>query len=359
MQSYRIKSITFWRGFAVQDGWGVKRKITINILALNISIKCDMNCERCYGHLDGFRAPYFMDFDTIRKAVEFFLSQLPATGGDIILYGGEPLLNWGLIEEFCPWFEDLETPGNVQVLLCTNGLLLTEEKIDYLARYKVRPISLSLDGDYSIYKEVRPIGEDQYNHILAMMRYALRLDPSFIVPFCVMKRKNIPRAYDILSYIASFGVRNINLYRDLMEDWTEEDREVLVERAKAVMERYNIIIQPFCESIFDCRNCYTPSVMIYPNGDIYDACYSMACVLRQKGLVTEEECRVMCMGNLSDVDELSIDLDRKKRIIRRHLDCYLVHEDIYQAIERLRIGDITDNPPFRVMEMIRREDGVG
>ena len=54
-------------------------------MALNLSLLCNMRCKRCYGHLDAFQKPYLMDFDTLRKCTELFLSQVPPRGGDIIL----------------------------------------------------------------------------------------------------------------------------------------------------------------------------------------------------------------------------------------------------------------------------------
>lgn len=336
----------------------MKQKIVINVLALNISTVCDMGCKRCYGHLDGSSATAasFMDFDTIKKSTEMFLSQLPQSGGDIILYGGEPLLNWGLIEKYIPWYKSLGTAENIQLLICTNGLLLSPEKIDFIFHNNIRPISLSIDGDYSLYKEIRGISKDQYDHIISMVKYALDIDPLLVVPFCVLKKENIPRTYDILSYIVSLGAKVINLYRDLFEDWTQDDRNELVKHVNNIVIEYGVMVQPFCESIFDCRTCYAPSVMIYPNGDIYDACFSMMNVLRQKGLVSEDDCQVLYMGNLADSRGLYLDVEKKRQIIRRHMDCYLVHEDIYTAVNLMQKGSNMDMPAFRVMEMIREID---
>lgn len=311
-----------------------------------------MSCKRCYGHLDTFQTTKLMDLDTAKKSTEIFLSQIPPTGGDIILFGGEPLLNWKVIKEYIPWFRSLDTPANIQPLLCTNGLLLSKGIIDFLVRYNVRPISLSLDGDYSIYKTTREISKKQYDHIISIMKYALSIDPYFIVPFCVLKKENISAAYDILSYLVSLGAKIINLYRDLSEDWTEEDRSELVKQANAVISKYGIVIQPFTESIFDCKTCYSPGIMIYPNGDIYDSCYTTASVLRDRGLISEEECQVMYMGNVDSFNGFYLDIEKKRQIIRQHMDCYLIHEDIYVAIKRLQEGMNIDQPSFRVMEMV-------
>jgi sulfatase maturation enzyme AslB (radical SAM superfamily) len=312
-----------------------------------------MDCKRCYGHLDAFPKPYLMDFEMLKKCTELFLSQVPPHGGDIIFFGGEPLVNWPLIEKYLPWFRDLGAPDNIQHLLTTNGLALSRERIDFLVEHRVKPISLSLDGDYSVYRETRDIPKEQYDHIVSMIQYGLSIDPNLVVPFCVLKRKHIPAAYDILSHIVSLGARIIDLYRDLYEEWTEEERTEFVKQVNAVIVEHGVIIQPYCESIFDCRTCYAPSIMVYPNGDIYDSCYTMASVLRGKGVITEEDCQVLYMGNVATVDGLYLDVEKKRQLIRPHMECYLVDEDVHVTWQRLYEGtDIEEPSFFRVTQMV-------
>jgi sulfatase maturation enzyme AslB (radical SAM superfamily) len=335
------------------SGKEMKQKIVVNSLALNISIRCNMKCSRCYQHLDAFSAPYFMDFDTARRSAELVLSQLPPGGGDIMFFGGEPLLNWALMQEFILWWSGLGTPENVRLLTITNGLALSKEKIDFLARHDISPITLSLDGDYATHSQTRPISQIQYDHIISMMQYGLAFDPLFVIPYCVLRKENIPAAYDILSYIASLGARTIDLGRDLFENWTDQDRAEVVKQANAVTARYGVIVQPFTESIFDCVTCYAPSIMIYPNGDIYDSCYTVASVLRHQGLITEEDCQVMYMGNVHAVDGFYVDLEKKRELIRPLIYCPVVHDDIFVAMDRLQEGTSTEHQPrFRVMEVL-------
>lgn len=337
----------------------MKHKIKVNILALNISVRCNMACSRCYGHLDTFAAPPFMDLDTAKRAAELFLAQIPPSGGDFLFFGGEPLLNWGLMEAFIPWFGSLGAPANVRLITVTNGLALSKEKIDFLARHDVMPICLSLDGDYATHTATRPINRQQYDHIVAMMQYALALNPLFVSPYCVLKKENIPATYDILSYIVSLGARYIDLGRDLTEDWTEADRAQVAAQANAVIAEHGVTIQPFTESIFDCTTCYAPSVMVYPNGDIYDACYTVSSVLRYQDLVTEEASRaVMYMGNVHTDDGFYTDVEKKRAFIKPHINCPLIHEDIDIAVARLLQGaDTVERPQFRVMDMRSQDPG--
>jgi hypothetical protein len=91
--------------------------------------------------------------------------------------------------------------------------------------------------------------------------------------------------------------------------------------------------------------------MIYPNGDIYDSCYCMASTLRDRGKITEDECQVLYMGNVDSVHGLYLDVEKKRTLMRTHLDCRLIHDDIYVATKRLYENTGLAIPHFRVMDL--------
>ena len=69
------------------------------------------------------------------------------------LFGGEPLLNWDLIEYIVPILKS--DPRCTQIVVMTNGLVLQKEgKLDWLMRNNIG-ISLSFDGLWNI--ENRPL----------------------------------------------------------------------------------------------------------------------------------------------------------------------------------------------------------
>ncbi len=329
------------------------RKLLINSLALNISTDCNSRCRICYRHLDEIYGPSLMDFATARKSAELFLDNITEeAGGDLMFFGGEPLVNWELIEEFVPWFCGLGVPRKVALFTITNGLALSRERMDFLARFNARPITVSLNGDFPVHSAIKGVTRQEFDHIVSMIRYGLESDPTFIVPHCVLQKKRIPQTHEILSFLGSLGARWINLGRDLLEDWDEADRAEVVSQVNSFIRATGITVQPFSECIFDCTTCVAPSIMIYPNGDIYDSCYCMASTLRDRGKITEEECRVMYMGNVNSVDGLYIDIEKKQALMRKHMDCRLVHDDIYVANSLLYKDTGVPLPYFRVMDLL-------
>lgn len=328
----------------------MKRPIAASVLALNISLRCNMACTRCFGHLDAFGAPQVMDVETAKRSTELFLSQLPARECYLLLFGGEPLLNWDLVEEFIPWFTDRSRPHGVSKLISTNGLALSRERIDFLARYEVN-ILLSLDGDYAEYHKTRPISAQQYEYVVGMLQYGLTHGPEFVAPYCVLRKENIPATYEILSYLVSLGARKLYLSKDQFEDWTEDDRVQAAKLANAVVRDFGVSITPEVEGTFDCVTCHPRSIMIYPNGDIYDGCYPFAALLHRRGLITEDDCQTMYLGNLDSVERLYMDVDKKRDLMQPRTNCSLIHRDINVTLKRLREGTNNEALPVPAHSM--------
>ena len=294
-----------------------------------------------------------MNLETAQKAAELFFTNITQeAGGDFMFFGGEPLLNWQLMNEFIPWFNRQHNQKNIFLFTITNGIALSSEIIDFHLAHGVRPITVSLNGDYSVHAEIKHLTETEFKHILSMINYGVAIDPSLIVPHCLLRKKNIPLTYEILSFIASLGVRWINLGRDLYEDWDESDRMKVAKQANRVIKETGVTIQPFSECIFNCASCYAPSIMVYPNGDVVDSCYCMASVLRDRGILTSQDMENLVFGNLGNLKKLSIDITGKKNMIRKHMDCHLFNENIYASINMLYSGIPGEKPYFRVMDAL-------
>ncbi len=68
----------------------------------------------------------------------------------VTLYGGEPLLNWPVIEAVVPAIRNIRYPGQVrerpvQVLVITNGQICRDSMVEFFSRHQVS-VSVSLDG---------------------------------------------------------------------------------------------------------------------------------------------------------------------------------------------------------------------
>lgn len=97
-----------------------------------------------------------MSKETADKAIDFFIRQIKLSGLDsennspvIIFYGGEPLINYEVLEYVAKKVNNLRDTEkcikNIQLSMVSNGLLLTKERALKLKELGVS-IAISIDG---------------------------------------------------------------------------------------------------------------------------------------------------------------------------------------------------------------------
>ncbi|MGC8641609.1 MAG: radical SAM protein [Isosphaeraceae bacterium] len=122
-----------------------------NCLILCLTEQCNLRCDYCcFGECyPRFRShsPRQMSREVAERAILELLSQPGIESPGVALYGGEPLLNWELAKRVIVFsLEQAEARGKTATLsVTTNGTLLTDEKIRFLAGNDVN-VAISLDG---------------------------------------------------------------------------------------------------------------------------------------------------------------------------------------------------------------------
>lgn len=105
---------------------------------LEVSLSCDLQCDYCIVFMNKIAKPVRrMSLDTAKRIMEEFNETVGASG-DMVIIGGEPLLNWPVVEYFVA-----HCPG--KVLLFTNLLAINGDQLDFLKEHGTR-ILTSLDG---------------------------------------------------------------------------------------------------------------------------------------------------------------------------------------------------------------------
>ncbi len=125
---------------------------TAVLLVLSITERCNLCCSYCCfsGHFEGQRthSNRSMSWEIAEKAMSYFLEN-DQVGEDcpITFYGGEPLLEWELIQKCVAYAEQKAAAlgKNVRFSITTNGTLLNDEVADYLAAHDFLTM-ISLDG---------------------------------------------------------------------------------------------------------------------------------------------------------------------------------------------------------------------
>lgn len=116
-------------------------KKEIKYLVLWLAGECNLQCKYCYA-LPNFTHK-MMDFEIARKAIE----SCNTKSFTLILAGGEPLLNFSLIEEIYDFLK--KGNYNCKIGLQTNGTLITEEIAERLSKMSIN-VGVSFDASFQI-----------------------------------------------------------------------------------------------------------------------------------------------------------------------------------------------------------------
>jgi sulfatase maturation enzyme AslB (radical SAM superfamily) len=111
-------------------------------LSLLLTTACNLRCRYCYQNRLRHRV---MTWGTLRSAMDWALS-VRRPGLEIAFTGGEPLLVFPLVRRAVTYVAKRSGRGrSPRYLLLTNGLLLNEGTIDFLAAHRF-DVQLSFDG---------------------------------------------------------------------------------------------------------------------------------------------------------------------------------------------------------------------
>jgi len=122
-----------------------------------VTLRCEHSCPYCQvSRCSADKTRYDMDERTAMRALDIALSA-PPKKLKLEFQGGEPLLNFALIEKIVLAAEDLAPRRGkaVEFVITTNLALLTEEILTFCKRHSVL-LSTSLDGPQDLHNRNRP-----------------------------------------------------------------------------------------------------------------------------------------------------------------------------------------------------------
>ncbi len=158
----------------------------LRMLCLQVTQNCNLRCEYCaYSGIYRNRthANRRMDFETARKGIDFYASR----SGDnremtLAFYGGEPFLEFGLLEKCCEYVTTTLKGKPLSVYLTTNGTLMNDEILAFLREYGVR-LTISLDGPREIHNRNRKFAVDNcgsFDRIMKNIEFVEAHGPAYL-----------------------------------------------------------------------------------------------------------------------------------------------------------------------------------
>lgn len=140
-----------------------RRKTYLKALCLNVSHTCNLSCSYCFAAGGKYCGPSaIMTLDVAKKAIDFLIENSGFhVNLDVDFFGGEPLLNFNVVKETVYYALKREKELFAQnkkkkfhFTLTTNGVLLDDEKIEFLNKY-MKNVVLSLDGREKVHDKYR------------------------------------------------------------------------------------------------------------------------------------------------------------------------------------------------------------
>ncbi len=143
----------------------------VKSMCLNISHDCNLRCEYCFAAKGDFgTGRELMPLEVAKKAIDFLIEKSANRHNlEVDFFGGEPLMNFDVVKKTVEYARSIEKQHNknFRFTITTNGLLLTDDKIDFINR-EMSNVVLSLDGRKEINDKLRvsPNGQGSFDAIV-------------------------------------------------------------------------------------------------------------------------------------------------------------------------------------------------
>ncbi|MBR5184753.1 MAG: radical SAM protein, partial [Akkermansia sp.] len=190
---------------------------------------CTLRCNYCYA---GRKYAHAMSRETAKKAIDICADEAIRTGRglDLSFFGGEPLLEWELLQWCYEYVQGLNRKFVVppRFGITTNGTLLSERYLQWMEERDFL-IGISIDGNDAMHNANRCYANGKGSHNdVAKALALLNTHPSVrSKAICVVTPNNVQHLSDGVTWIAQHFHKEIGLNIDYWSDWTDEQFNLL------------------------------------------------------------------------------------------------------------------------------------
>jgi sulfatase maturation enzyme AslB (radical SAM superfamily) len=204
-------------------------------LGLVLTTACNLNCSYCYQER---AAPRAIPWEVASKALDLLASvghRRPA----VTLFGGEPLLEFGLLQRAIRHAETgWEGPVRPSFRVTTNGTLLSEDILDFFEDHAVAT-TVSFDGVPAAQRLRGPETFETVDQILSRLtRQRQEYASGKLEVRITVSSANLPHLTRSVRYLVSGGIRTISLSPVVTHDsgWSPEMTDLLHRQLEAVAD---------------------------------------------------------------------------------------------------------------------------
>lgn len=251
---------------------------------LHLTENCNLKCKYCY---EKNKSNNEISFENIKLLINNEIKENKESCF-ITFYGGEPLLKKDLIFSTIDYINSKKSKTKFYYAMTTNGTLLDMEFIEYIKKNNFSFIAYSFDGIKKS-QNVNRITIDGKGSFDIVEENAKNLLNNFnnVVAMMVITKNNINYLEESINYLINLGFEYFNLQFNYLDDWKDEDLEIIKNCYQKVANIYynkilkeeDISITIFDEKIkshiqkdYDCnKNCNLgmKSINVGSDGNFY------------------------------------------------------------------------------------------
>lgn len=223
----------------------------IKAMCLNMAHDCNLKCDYCFASQGDFKGEKsLMSYEVGKKAFDFLVkSSQKRVNLEVDFFGGEPLMNFETIKKLVDYGRSLEKQYNkiFRFTITTNGLLLDDEKIDYLNQ-NMSNVVLSLDGRKSTNDRMRKTINNSGSYDLIVKNFLNLIEKRGDKEYHArgtFTAYNLDFSEDV-KHMRELGFKNISVEPVVAKP--EDKYAILDEHVEQIKEEYEKLAQYYVEA---------------------------------------------------------------------------------------------------------------
>lgn len=197
-----FNAFEYFKGHAEHES----EKSGISVVYFLLTSACNYQCKYCFveSRMEN-RTKTFMNQNIADKAIELLSRNVKDHPMDILFYGGEPLLNYDLINYIVGKIEHSELNATFSII--TNGSIMSESIASFIKQHNIH-VTISLDGRQNINDVLRidNKGNGTYEKVIStiekLKEHGVQLGIS-----CTLSSHNKENAEDIIPILEKYNIR--------------------------------------------------------------------------------------------------------------------------------------------------------
>ncbi len=152
----------------------------VKAMCLHVAHDCNLRCKYCFADTGEFhmQSRSMLDVETGKKALDWLVAHSGNRKNlEVDFFGGEPLMNFGVLKELVAYGRTLEAPNKkiFKFTTTTNAVAMTDEVMDFLNK-EMDNVVISVDGRKEVHDRMRPTpnGKGSYDLIMEKAKEFVR-----------------------------------------------------------------------------------------------------------------------------------------------------------------------------------------